>query len=147
MKHLVNEYSRRLLVCRFKAEGLRPFNGKEGVFHGRDHEAILNLPDDEFRERYLGEMTVYFYEHAEAQLEKSREDPDHKLEPISCGGCHLPIDSPKNFRRYYGNTLDHDCFVKRLNEDRKTERETRDPLLRKYWDRIASLEHVENSAR
>ncbi|MBU0760601.1 MAG: hypothetical protein KJ600_05810 [Nanoarchaeota archaeon] len=120
----------------FRREGFQPLRIKGSTL---DFRKIIGLPEDEFAERYLGEMTRYFYEHAEQMLSKERERRKRGitegLEPIPCTDCHHPIESPQDLRRYYGNSIHAACFLKRWKEDRPTRSETDIA----YWDRIAKL--------
>jgi hypothetical protein len=82
----------------------------------------LEISDAEFAERYLGEMTRYFYEHARDALAREASfrmmGVGSGLDPIACSDCRNPIDSPQDLRRYYGNSFLHPvCFAKRWGAD------------------------------
>jgi len=116
---------------------------REGFgFRRFNYRRLLGLSDEEFAERYLGEMTRYFYEHGREMLQREvdmiKMGIKEGLEIFGCFDCHLPIESPRDLRRYYGNSLHHDCFVKRLEKDKSPGGHRRDTTFR-YWERVAKL--------
>lgn len=122
-----------------RSEAFAPFREKGGnPFKGMDYEALLKLPDEEFAQRYLGEMTLYFYEHGEQMLREFRQGFSRGLRPIPCTDCREEIECAADLRRYYGNSLHHACFVEKWREERPSHVD-RNPS-RKYWDKIAGLD-------
>lgn len=130
------------VVSDARTEGFRPFIVDSESNHFAFHKVsdLLALPDEEFAERYLGEMELYFFEHARDCLKRMEMREDKNLEPIGCSDCRLPIDSARDFRRYYGSSLHHGCFLKRWDADRDDYVKRGDFKLGvAYWDRIAKL--------
>ena len=105
------------LVSNARMMGFEPFRKPFKTLGDIDWSAILALPDEEFAERYFGEMTRYFYEHGRHLLEREAHEKSvsirRGLRPICCSDCSSPIESPRDLRRYYGASLHHACFVKR----------------------------------
>ena len=126
-----------------RMKGFEPFR-KPFETLGIDWSAVLALPDEEFTERYLGEMTRYFFEHGRHLLQREAYERSvsikRGLNPIGCSDCSSPIESPRDLRRYYGASLHHTCFVKRWGSD-KGERIRGNPssVILKYRDRVANL--------
>jgi hypothetical protein len=127
-----------------RTEGFRPFSIQSvGGFGGYDFAKINDLSDEEFAERYLGEMTRYFFEHGRHLLEQEAYgrsvNIDRGLRPISCSDCPNPIDNPRDLRRYYGATLHHSCFIERWRKEKKDRDARPVKKMRQYWDKVATL--------
>lgn len=133
------------VISQARIEGFGPFR-IENYLATLDWKKIENLPEEEFVERYVGEMTRYFYEHGERVLreERSLRKIGHHegLRPVCCSDCHGLISGPSDMRRYYGATLHGDCLAKRWENDRrehvKREGNRRGGTVR-YWDRLIKL--------
>ncbi|MEK6828950.1 MAG: hypothetical protein AABY15_02405 [Nanoarchaeota archaeon] len=90
-----------------------------------NHLKIMQLNDEEFAQFYLELMTEY----------KTNDGWWTNGKISHCINCHRFIEGPEQLRRYYGMTLDADCFRK---EWKKQRRESTG-LNQQYWDRVAQL--------
>ena len=127
-------------VTTARMQGFLPFVIPSRLaFSTFDFKRINALSDAEFADRYLGEMTRYFFEHGRHRLEQEEYARtlglDRGLKPIACWDCPNPIESPRDLRRYYGANLHHACFLKCRENDEKGE----DKRTREYWSRVAAL--------
>tara|TARA_Y100000310_G_scaffold329333_1_gene398964 strand:+ start:828 stop:1142 length:315 start_codon:yes stop_codon:yes gene_type:complete len=90
----------------------------------RNFAEVVELPDDKFASFYLELMRKY------------RKRGWWESSIPSCDECNVLITSPKELRRYRGWSLHPQCF--RAVHHR--ERDTEEPTMQKYWDRVAQLD-------
>lgn len=112
-------------------------------FGNLDWKKIAALSDEEFIQHYVGEMTLYFYEHARDALKERDYISNVRrrvvLRPIACSDCRLAFAGPSHMRRYYGNSLHSLCFARRWEQDRPARLDGENSAMVHYWDRIARL--------
>jgi len=92
-----------------------------------DRERINALSDEDFAALYLELMTEY----------RDKNGWWSKGKPVRCSECHQAITGPEGLRRYYGRTLDPECFKKAYEAEREDFADS--PVMRRYWDRVAKL--------
>ena len=91
-----------------------------------DYEKVNKLSDTEFSEFYLSMMREY-----------KEIDGWWSGDKIpKCSVCHSVIPGPEMLRRLSGRSLDPDHF----REVYGKERETYEPIMQAYWDRVAKLD-------
>jgi len=96
-----------------------------GIRH-LDYKKILALPDSEFAALYFEFMNEY----------KEKDGWWGNAGIPSCSECQKNISGPEQLRRYHGRTLHPDCFKEVYSKDKFP---SKDPLERRYFDRIANL--------
>ncbi len=85
-----------------------------------DTEGLSQVLPVEFDEMYAAEMDTYFI----------------NKKALVCYECREPIVGPRDLRRYYGNSLHHSCFEKRLDTDsQRISERSLDP----YWKMVRKL--------
>ncbi len=133
-----------MAVSNARLEGFAPFTlPTRSLGYSYDFEKLVALPDNEFRERYVGEMTRSFFEKGRHLLEmesavQSRPVVLRRLQPICCTRCDSPVDSVRDMVRYHGATLHHECFKADWKKERAMYSRGK-PRETAYWDRIARL--------
>jgi hypothetical protein len=91
-----------------------------------DYQKIVKLPDKDFAGFYLALMTEY----------RDKEGWWSEGKIPKCGRCSKEISGPAQLRRYYGRSLDPDCFVIEYQKDSYKD-DSR--LMRQFWERVAKL--------
>lgn len=90
------------------------------------YDKILAISDVDFADFYLQLMTVY----------KEKDGWWGKQGVPKCWTCHEEIESPKDLRRYCGQSHHPVCFGEMWKKERKTQKWVE---MRKYFDRVAKL--------
>lgn len=88
-----------------------------------DIGALKKLSLEEFREIHLNEMRNYVKNHS--------KNP-------RCLYCEKEILSPEDLRRYFGCSLDSECFIEIFSKERKSMRKGKRYIL-EYFDLVARL--------